>query len=718
MTTTNRSKKLEALSEVGAVQGSDALLISLGILHANWGDGQSYVDNFLPFVAQYLKTITGPVSAGGVRTFLQQEFGMDLPHAAVKTVLARACRQGLVTRSAKRFLPVPEVVARFDGFAKQSVRIKREIESLIHRFQAYALHTQNELLTDEQAEDLLLAYIEDWGLPVLRSCLNGAAVPTTDLTKSDRRYVVSSFIVDLWASDPEGAEYLEHLVKGNMLRSALYLPDYGRLQQRFSNTTAFFDTPFLLGALGLKGEEERAAAREVLDLAADLGAHLACFADTVSEMRRVIVWNADAMRPRADRRTAGNRPTTDIIESGLSYSELDHVAGSLEQELRKLGLRIEECPDWDEQDTDLELDLRDALDIAISYRSGNPLDHDVRCLISVHRLRHRKIQLKLESCRAVFITTNAAVVEVSRRVMHAGDPLAAPVAMLDHEFATLLWLKSPTKAPDLPRKQVIADCHAALNPSDTVWTAYLDEIDRLSEKDAIDAEDYFLARNSIETRRALMNRTRGGVTKVTRELAVQVVNDVREQIAEPIRAQARTAIEAAAAEAETKRRAEVDRSQQQLQEVDRSHREEVEWVRKDASRVGHDASVEDISQRLASLAARGTIGVVLVAVGVAITIGVFAVLVPNILSVPNWVQWLGYIAVVAGTVVPLVTGHNLSALKRLEPRLHAKFVGPIRKRVDRRGESELIRTESSAADANQVPLQRDRRLVKTRNERT
>jgi hypothetical protein len=56
-------------------------------------------------------------------------------------------------------------------------------------------------------------------------------------------------------------------------------------------------------------------------------------------------------------------------------------------------------------------------------------------------------------------------VRAARRFFAAGyDGFTWPLAVLDHDLATLAWLKRPLQAPDLPRKQIIADCYAALRP--------------------------------------------------------------------------------------------------------------------------------------------------------------------------------------------------------------------------------------------------------------
>jgi hypothetical protein len=81
--------------------------------------------------------------------------------------------------------------------------------------------------------------------------------------------------------------------------------------------------------------------------------------------------------------------------------------------------------------------------------------------------------------------------------------------MLDHLFSTLVWLKRPLSAPGLPAKRIVADCYAALNPSNELWKRYLQEIDRLQKHGDITEQDYYLLRYSASAKNALVNLTFG-----------------------------------------------------------------------------------------------------------------------------------------------------------------------------------------------------------------
>ena len=643
--------------------------MSLAILYTNWGSTHSYIDSYAPFVIECLRIRADWSTAGEVKHDVFDRFGIDLPQGTVKQLLNRSVNDGLAEPSTARGYQEREYRFPDDGptpknsITKQSQAQQREIQALIDKLVRFAEEKHAVPLTPESADVLLLSYIDDWALPVLHSSLHGQHLDLGDDAEGDL-LIVQAFIVHLWQHDPGGAEYLEALVKGSMLRSALYLPNSGSIEMRFEGTSVYFDTPFLLAALGLKSPEQREAALVTLTLAEDLGAKLSCFTETVSETRGVVEWNANAIQPRAGSGPSSNmRATSDVLASGKSWSELQALSSNLEAELKSLSISIVASPPWDEQDNDLEYAVKDELNKRCRYQRENALLHDVQALISVHRLRNRKVRLRIEKCTAIFITTNRAVVGVGRFLVHRGDALSAPVAMLDHEFATLLWLKKPTAAPDLPLKQVIADCHAALNPSDAIWEMYLEQIDSLSAKGELSVDKYLLERGDIELRRSLMVATGGSVIRVTEEAVSGLVIDLRERIEKPVREESAAAIEKVKAESEKER----DKDREAFEsERSRIESEARKTATADERHLQAGRVANHISRAIAIVPA-GTAAIAVFA-GALLTLGMF--------EGPPWSVVLVVFGGVFGGVVTAV-----QVFKKTFPFMREKVIGVVQPKI-------------------------------------
>jgi hypothetical protein len=95
---------------------SERILTSLAILKANWDEGQrSYLDNFLPFVADCMNACnSSEISATELSELVLGRFGIPLPSGVVQTLLKKAAREGLGRRAQGRFQIDRAAVAKYD----------------------------------------------------------------------------------------------------------------------------------------------------------------------------------------------------------------------------------------------------------------------------------------------------------------------------------------------------------------------------------------------------------------------------------------------------------------------------------------------------------------------------------------------------------------------------------------------------------------------------
>jgi hypothetical protein len=351
----------------------------------------------------------------------------------------------------------------------------------------------------------------------------------------DVNYIVNRFVVDLYDRDPEGFSYLETLVKGSMLSSVLYLPSASEIGRRFDRRTAIYlDTPIILAALGYEGDSRAIVARELLELAYKEGAKLACFEHTLAETRGVLTAVGSQMNRQGRRVERVGRVESYFLGLGYNSSDIELLLERLDRDIAARRIDVRPAPTHVTELTVDERELEQYLQERVGYVHRETLLNDLDSLTAVYRLRGGREQLHLESCRALFVTSNPGVVLAARAYFPAREHHSWPVAMLDHDIATLLWLKRPTRAPDLPRKQIIADCFAALEPGAAVWARYMEEMNRLEERGEVEEQQFFFLRYSLEAKKALMDITSGNPAGVTAEVVQQVMERVRTDIAAPL----------------------------------------------------------------------------------------------------------------------------------------------------------------------------------------
>lgn len=94
----------------------ESILISFAILNTNWDQRRkSFVDNFVPFVADCLRAADQPeVSTPAVQECISERFGFDLPQHVIETVLGRAKKENVVEQSGGILVRNDSVVAKYD----------------------------------------------------------------------------------------------------------------------------------------------------------------------------------------------------------------------------------------------------------------------------------------------------------------------------------------------------------------------------------------------------------------------------------------------------------------------------------------------------------------------------------------------------------------------------------------------------------------------------
>lgn len=512
------------MSEVwstGATQGpgaspSERALTSLAFLNIKWDQrSDSYVDNFVPFVVHALAVCEDPVIATPqVRQCVKDEFGIDLPTGVVETILGRAVRLGFARREHGVYRRQPTALAKFD-ISSERATSRRLLASLVGKLIAFAKERHNVGLVADEAESLLLDYISGRALPLLRTVIrNTPYTPTLDDATSDS-YLVAAFVSTVYERDPDAFDELSVVVKGSMLMAVVYSPDLGRVQQRFSDLALYLDTPIVLRAMGLISDVQNEAALELVSLARNLGARIGYLTYTRTEVLNVLTTCCGQLRAARRTREPSERGRFDVVDycldKGIGPSDLELRIEQMERDLERVGVRQLDPPPYEPASTIDEAGLEEHLRDWINYRNPQAVIHDVQCVSAVARVRGgRGSTGEIERAGAVFVTTNGSLVRGVRAFFGSEIGLGeVPFCYLDSEVTTLCWLKAPLQAPELPRKQILADCYAAMQPGDELWGAYLTEVERLHESGGVSQEDYDTLRFSIDARRALMGRTLG-----------------------------------------------------------------------------------------------------------------------------------------------------------------------------------------------------------------
>jgi hypothetical protein len=510
------------------------LITSLAMLQVTADKGhKTYADNFVPFVAECCRTAAqSAISLPEVRDAVQLRFGISMPLGALAVVLRRAVSNGYLTVRNGIYVRNEDALAELD-FARIRDEAAREHEALLDRFVAYSDEVLSVKLTREQAEAALDSYFREKATLVL--ALSVGLGPENRLKEDKHRdFIVKSFVIHLHERDPEGFRFLETVIRGSVLADVLLYPDLDDVERRFVDTNIYFDTPFLIRTLGLVGPEYEAPGRELLMLLETNGAILRCFRHSMFEVKGVLHGTAEDLSSDGGALGGPLSTTRYFREKGYGPSEAIRLRNGLEKMLGDLHVGVVDAPPYSDTAWVNEEELASKLMNAVGYRQTDTRDRDSESISAIYRLRGGEYPDRLESCKAIFVTTNTGVVAASASFYAAQgnqSRAAIPLCVLDYPLTVLAWLKTPLKAPDLPRKAVIADCYAALNPPEKLWKSYVSRVDELASNDEISSDEYHVLRDSLEARRTLMQVTHGDpdafVEGSTREIFERALENVR-----------------------------------------------------------------------------------------------------------------------------------------------------------------------------------------------
>ena len=498
---------------------------SLAILKANWEDGRTYIENFVPFALECLRVARSPeVSLPELQKSIFEEFGIKIPQGALRSIVRHIARSGYIKIESGVYIKDEERLQQI-SIARERDDALRGYKALVNKLIEFCREHYKLSWSEEDAENALLSYLQHRSPPILAAAVDGGTLTAPTKVVQHADFFISAFIVDLYENDQSGFEILETVVKGSMLAGALYFPNIGEIKRGLNKLNVYLDTNFLLRALGYTTDSQRDACRELMDLIYELGGSLKCFTHNYHEIKNILEAVAQKLRSQISIKTGYGESLDYFIQSGANATDVKLEIARLEKNLVGLRVRSKDTPPHSDSLGVDEPRLEAILADEVGYSRRDTLLRDLDSITAIYRLRSGQSMPDIETCKAMFVTTNSAFERASTIFLEEEiNGSSVPLLFMDHMLTTLLWLKKPTAAPTLPRKRIIADCYAALNPPDELWRQYLSEINKLEEDGTISADDYNLLRFSVESKRALMDVTHGESSAFTEGTVREVLD--------------------------------------------------------------------------------------------------------------------------------------------------------------------------------------------------
>lgn len=553
-------------------------LTSLAVLKASIDEGRDYLDYLRPFVTDYLAAERPDrVTDSSVAVAVRSRYGLVVPTAVVHVVLKRLAKEKLIVRRDGIYVlgHIPE---------SSVLRTRREasreqVERVATRVVDYAFTTHTLILTTSEACDAIVDFLSLMSISGHREFLVGTLLPTSENLPLASARLVAVFLNDVVRNEPTLLADFADLACGNMLANALISADLNDAPKTFRGTTLFLDTPIVLRALGLEGQDRRFATHETLKLARSLAAEIRIFSHTREEVARVIRGAASWL----DHPEGRGGVVEEARRLDMTKSDLLLLEAKLDSLLEDEGLEVEPALPFVPAFQIDEEAFQDALDgDDVSYMNPRALADDVQSVRSVYALRRRAKPTRLEDSVAVVVTSNTGLARVAQRFGKEHEPGTFSPVVTEFSIANTAWLKAPMDDPELPRLELLAWAYAAFNPTKKFREGVSRELAKLEKAGNISASDHQFLRSSVRGQDELIRATLGEESALTGETVAEVLRRVKSELIEEERgvtaaAQAQARAEAARA---AKLAAELEQAQAENRNRDRVTRNRADrWAK-------------------------------------------------------------------------------------------------------------------------------------------
>lgn len=509
-------------------------LCSLAMLNVNINKGGDYLDYLRPYVLDVLANDPPElINDANVAAKLQNNCGLKIPSRTVQIVLQRLAKEKIIIKKSGIYIVSEELPP--SDLSTDRVHASRHISLIVNELIGFATSNSGRLLTEEDATESLVNFLSQFSIPCLKSYLRGTTLPEITDGSDWQIKLVGHFVTAL-QTQPNLLDSFIMLMHGHMLANALLCPDLDSVADSYNGVVFFFDTPLLIRLLGLEGEKEEQAIKEIVTLVQHLKGKVCYFSHTYDELVTSIRSSAEFIDSSRGRGTI----VEEARKSGKQKSDLIMIASIASEILEGHNIKSVATPSYGKENNKYEISeetFSAVLSDEIDYSNPRARDYDIRSVRSIYVLRKDSAPRSIEKAQAVLVTSNSSFSKAAYEYgkSHQTSREVSTV-ITDFSLANTAWLKAPQGAPSLPKKEILAFAYAAARPTKDFWDKVLIEAEKLEKNGKITAREHQLIRSSYSVQTELTKLTLGDEMALTDEnikgTLARVTKEIQQEEAE------------------------------------------------------------------------------------------------------------------------------------------------------------------------------------------
>lgn len=517
-------------------------LSSLAILKINWDElRKDYLENFIPFLATLIKKKDyRQIDVNTICSDFKEEFGLIIPYHPMLSILNRSKKRGIIRQEQKVFYQNKDEIGKYD-FSDRSKEQLSKHEKIIDKFIDFSKEVYKTDLTKDEANSAFIACLKRHDAEILFAARDSTILPEVK-SSSTLNFLAYKFIKNIHESNREYFKFIENMAIGHMISAPLLYDDFKKFKGKLNGLDIYLDTGIIFRLLGFEDRFRKAAYYDLINTFLEQKCNLNIFRHTIDEIKDNLNYCQFWIdNPKYDPSLAS--PILRYFrQENYTQSDIDRIIINLEDRLKRYKIKIKDAPTPNEYQN-FQIDEEKLYQyITDLYKENVPnydiekkepvIMRDIKSINAISKYRRGKYPTSINNTGSIFVTTNSSLAYVNKKFEKSQAEFIniIPSCVTDIFLGTLVWIQSPAKFHGIYEKKIIADCYAALEPSELLLKRYMVELEKLKSEGKINDEEHYLLRTHRTALNLLQELTLADHENFTDKTPEEILEEIKREI--------------------------------------------------------------------------------------------------------------------------------------------------------------------------------------------
>ena len=497
-------------------------LVAYSVLNYIWSKDQDILDTYIPLVCScILKNNLQEVTRNDIEQWFLQEYGLNnITKGACESIIRRMAKIGYLKNERHKYLVIQDEIIKYIENAKTIEQADTDFSYLITAIVKYAVDKYSLHFTNEEVEQAILDFLQSHDGDLLLQetklvdILEKQKQGKTNRTKL--KFIISKFLLQSQEQDRISLEKMVNLAKGHILSSLLSMKDFSAYQGKLDKVIIALDTPVIYSILGLNDKANVELIQELILRLKDLGAEFIIFEQNYNEVHNTLNSTTYLLRTKNYDLEHSSRLLRYAVRRNISADKIQMYLHQLDDTLARWQITREVAPNNIPNYQEIDVEKLTELISNIYNNKGEKelqeyqkelINTDVDTISYIFRMRGNVAAINLKNCKAILLTTNAAIAYASRYPKLSNIVHAIPTCMTDIFLSTILWMNFPSENTSLNERLLMSECSRNITLDDKILQRFYAEVVQMHEQNMITDEQVLLANTSKSTIKLLENKT-------------------------------------------------------------------------------------------------------------------------------------------------------------------------------------------------------------------